>query len=108
MKKTLFSGLIMIALLWSACDKDEDSKELKAAFAWELTTDPGKVKFTNQSTNAISYEWYYDDGTSSTMANPTKTYNQNGTYIVTLKAFGSSGTNSVKDTVIVNNITMPN
>ena len=107
MKSTLFTGLILIALLWSSCEKDEDSKDLKAAFTWELTTDPGKVKFTNQSSNAISYEWDFDDGTSNTMANPTKTYNQNGTYVVTLKAFGEAGSNSVMDTVIVNNIPLP-
>lgn len=104
MKSKFFFGLVILVLIWTGCKKDEDSKELKAAFEWTLQQEPGKVIFTNKSANAITYEWTFDDGTFSTQANPTKTYIQNGNYIVTLKAFGTTATESVKDTVVVNNI----
>lgn len=101
---TLVSFMVFV-LFWSACSKDkDDKKEVKAAFSWELIEEPGKVLFTNLSSNAVSYEWNFDDGTSSTIASPTKVYNRNGEYIVTLKAFGEKKIHSVYDTVTVDNI----
>ncbi|HPA11601.1 MAG TPA: PKD domain-containing protein [Bacteroidales bacterium] len=101
---TLVSFMVFV-LFWSACSKDKgDKKEVKAAFSWELIEEPGKVLFTNLSSNAVSYEWNFDDGTSSTVASPTKVYNRNGEYIVTLKAFGEKKIHSVYDTVTVDNI----
>ena len=49
--------------------------------------------------DAITYSWNFGDGTSSTAANPTKTYTTNGTYNVTLTArdpSGATGTASVQ------------
>lgn len=105
MNRTKLVGLFLLLLIWAGCKKDDDEKkELKAAFEWQLTAEPGKVNFTNRSSNAVSYEWNFDDGTASTQLNPVKTYNQNGEYIVTLKAFGTGATETVADTVTVNNI----
>lgn len=101
--KFLFLSFVLM-LAWTGCNKDEDKNELKAAFAWTLQQEPGKVIFTNQSSNAVSYEWNFDDGTSSTQMSPTKNYLQNGNYIVTLKAFGTGETQTASDTVVVNNI----
>jgi PKD repeat protein len=47
---------------------------------------PAVITFTNTSQNADSYLWDFGDGTTSTQANPKKTYNQHGTYTVTLTA----------------------
>lgn len=52
---------------------------------------PCTVTFTNNSTNATSYQWDFGDGGTSNVKNPTKTYFQSGTYIVTLKAINSNG-----------------
>ncbi|MFN9111876.1 MAG: PKD domain-containing protein, partial [Bacteroidota bacterium] len=46
---------------------------------------------TNSSSGASSYSWTFGDGSSSTAANPTKTYSTAGTYTVRLVAFNSSG-----------------
>ena len=48
--------------------------------------------------SAITYSWAFGDGTTSTAANPTKTYSANGTYTATLTVRdpqGAIGTDSV-------------
>ncbi|WP_432899673.1 carbohydrate-binding protein [Micromonospora matsumotoense] len=47
---------------------------------------------------ALTYSWAFGDGTTSTAANPTKTYTADGSYTATLTvrdAQGATGTNSV-------------
>ncbi len=56
----------------------------------------GTFVFTSNTTNVpTSYLWYFGDGTTSTLANPTKTYTTTGTYSVALKACNSIGCDSV-------------
>lgn len=52
------------------------------------------VTFSNNSTNATSYEWNFGDGNTSTEANPTHTYVDGGQYEVTLTATNDCGFNS--------------
>ncbi len=47
-------------------------------------TAPLTVAFTSQIQNISSLLWDFGDGTTSTQANPVKTYNNYGTYTVTL------------------------
>ncbi len=49
------------------------------------------VNFTNLTTNATAYLWYFGDGTSSTLQNPSHTYTNFGSYNVTLIAASSGG-----------------
>lgn len=50
------------------------------------------VTFRDTSTNSpTSWLWSFGDGTSSTLKNPTKTYNRGGSFTVTLKASNSLG-----------------
>ena len=51
------------------------------------------VQFTNTSvqTNIVSYLWLFGDGTSSTLQNPTHTYNAIGMYPITLIITNSFG-----------------
>lgn len=51
------------------------------------------VTFTNASTNASSYYWYFGDGNTSISANPSNTYTASGIYTVTLIAGNSSCAN---------------
>ena len=47
-------------------------------------TAPFTVTFTSQVQNVSSLLWDFGDGTTSTLVNPVKTYNNYGTYTVTL------------------------
>ena len=54
---------------------------------------PTPINFTNTSTGtgALSYQWFFGDGGSSTLANPTYTYNAGGTYTVRLIVRNNTG-----------------
>ncbi len=54
------------------------------------------MTFTNNSTDATSYSWTFSGGSpsNSTQASPTITYNNPGTYSVSLTATGAGGTDS--------------
>ncbi|MCX7863118.1 MAG: PKD domain-containing protein [Bacteroidales bacterium] len=59
-----------------------------------------QVSFINQSTDATSYSWFFGDEVipfipSDSIANPTHTYNQYGTYNVTLVASNECGTDTI-------------
>ena len=62
-------------------------------------TAPCTISFTNSSTNATSYSWDFGDGTTSTNANPSKTYASGGTYSVILTATNAAGTNQISKIV---------
>lgn len=103
MRILITSILAIFLLAFTGCSKDDDDDGIQAGFSWQLTANPGEVAFTNTSNNADVYEWNFGDGDGSTAPNPTHVYDDNGEYIVTLKAFGE-GTASVNDTVLVDNI----
>ena len=62
-------------------------------------TAPLTVNFTDQSTNnPTSYQWNFGDGDTSTLQNPSHTYNTNGTYTVTLTANNNYGSDTENKT----------
>ncbi|MCU7548678.1 PKD domain-containing protein [Chitinophagaceae bacterium LB-8] len=52
---------------------------------------PTTVIFQNSSNGAVSYEWLFGDGNSSTSPNPSNTYSTFGDYSVSLKATNAAG-----------------
>ncbi|SDY89082.1 Glucose/arabinose dehydrogenase, beta-propeller fold [Asanoa ishikariensis] len=79
---------------------------LTVAFSSAGSTDPDG--------GALTYSWAFGDGTTSTAANPSKTYTSNGTYTATLTVRdpqGATGTASVQigvgNTAPTVNITLP-
>ena len=54
-------------------------------------TAPLTVNFVSTSIDAISYLWLFGDGNSSTLQNPTHTYNNLGTYSDTLIVTNANG-----------------
>ncbi|MBN1994708.1 MAG: PKD domain-containing protein, partial [Anaerolineae bacterium] len=59
---------------------------------------PLTVTFTNNSTNATSYEWNFGDGITSTLPSPTHTYPTAGVYTVSLTATGPAGFDTLTQT----------
>lgn len=49
----------------------------------------------------VSYDWDFGDGTTSTAANPVKTYSSPGTYVASLVVTDNSGLASAADTVTI-------
>ncbi|MGM0612579.1 MAG: PKD domain-containing protein [Bacteroidota bacterium] len=70
-----------------------------ADFDYQKNT--SEVSFTNMSTKSKAYFWDFDDGNTSTMENPTHTYNQTGTYDVMLKTDNPCGTDSIEKSVVI-------
>lgn len=61
---------------------------------------PLTVQFTNTSTNAVSYSWFFGNGNTSVLTNPANVYSAPGTYTVKLIAYGI---NNTVDSVILYN-----
>ncbi len=88
----LFAVVGMIAFY--ACEKDDDPEpELPVAtFQYEISEDNFlQVIFMNFSQNAVSYQWNFGDGETSTEENPTHTYADVGEYEVVLTASNAEG-----------------
>ena len=68
---------------------------------------PLTVNFSSQGSidpdpgTLLTYNWDFGDGTTSTLANPTKTYNANGPYVVTLTVSDGQETGKATQTVTV-------
>jgi thioredoxin 1 len=63
---------------------------------------PLTVQFTDMSTGSpTSWNWDFGDGNTSTVQNPTHTYNEAGNYIVTLTVENSAGSTTVTDSSFV-------
>lgn len=58
------------------------------------------IQFTSTSSGATSYLWNFGDGTTSTLANPVKSYTAGGTYTVTLTINGGASTTNKPITVM--------
>lgn len=75
---------------------------MQLGFNHEIQCDGATVVFTNTSTNAFGYVWYFGDGTSSTEENPTHTYSDAGDYTVLLTiAFDVSCTDTISRVITV-------
>ena len=64
---------------------------------------PLTVTFNNTSVNGTNFIWYFGDGDSSTVFNPTHVYNDTGSYSVTLIAINSTFCGTSRDTIRMSN-----
>jgi len=96
MMKQLFNhvmraSIVLIAIFVLSCKDDpEPIPEVTSSFTQTVDNNTGVVTFKNTSTNATSYLWDLNDGTTSTLFEPTNTY-ETGTYTVKLTASNSAG-----------------
>ena len=64
---------------------------------------PTNVTFTNTSSGATTFAWDFGDGGTSTLQNPTHTYNSNGSYTVKLVCTQTGGCGSGIDSLVQTN-----
>ena len=107
MMKRLFKQAFLAVLFGSvifllACEEDETPPPaVVAAFTHTVDQTTGAVTFTNNSQNATDFAWDFDDGTTSSIETPPKTYSEDGTYTVTLTASGAGGSDTFSDDVVI-------
>lgn len=93
--KQYFSILFIsfLSLTIVGCEDDDDSTvviNLEAKFISNINV--RTISFINVSNDAVDYFWDFDNGMTSTLAEPTVTYENNGSFTVTLTAFDVNGT----------------
>ncbi len=49
------------------------------------------LRFSNTATDAVSYQWDFGNGNTSTLANPLQLFNETGTFTITLTTKNSQG-----------------
>ena len=86
--KILLFLLLPLTIFLYTCDKapvmpDPDPNRPTASFQFEVI-DTFNVNFADFSSNAEIYDWDFGDGNTSTEANPSHRYQDEGTYSVTL------------------------
>jgi DNA-binding beta-propeller fold protein YncE len=92
MKNNLLLVLLLsfLVVLTNGCKEEEETipePSTQAAFSYSSDnsfTAPTTVSFVNQSVNALSYNWDFGNGQTSTGENPSVLYEEGGTYTVTL------------------------
>lgn len=93
-KISLLALVVTSVTLFTSCEDRESGIELiglEAGFIAEINSKT--ISFINTSNSATSFSWDLGDGTSSSLINPVRRYD-NGTYTVVLTAFNDSGESS--------------
>lgn len=67
---------------------------------------PLSVDFINTSTNATSYDWVFNNGSTSTQNNPSTVFADSGSYWVVLTASNSFGC-SASDSLLITTVSIP-
>lgn len=72
------------------------SPQVKALFTTpDIGCAPYNAEFKNNSLGGLRFQWFFGDGSTSSISDPTHLYNLPGTYLVKLVAFDSSSCNKV-------------
>jgi len=95
--KRIISNILSVFLIVScmSCQKDEETPAATADFSYSASN--LSVAFANQSTNSRYFSWNFGDDTeASTAMSPTHSYEEEGTYNVSLTTIGRDGTTQTK------------
>lgn len=90
--------LLLLPLCFAACKKDDVTPA--ADIFYTVSIEDKTVTFTNETSGAVSYQWDFGDGETSTEESPVHTYPDKGKYVPTLYATTKDGRVSEGSTVI--------
>ena len=79
--------------------------ESEPTAAYDFEVSGNTTIFTNNGTNADSYNWDFGDGNTSTDINPVYTYPEPGTYTVILTGTNDCGSVTFTDEVVIEDLT---
>lgn len=77
-----------------------------ADFEWDFVNSPGEeptVKIVNTSENASSFEWKFNDGTTSKVISPVRSYNDKGKQMIALEVHNEWGCSDSKVKYVIIN-----
>ena len=105
MKKVLlFTGLALLVILFSTCDRQEEDKQPIACFNYSPSSpevnDP--IAFNSCSTDAQIYSWNFGDGSAtSSDISPSHSYSSAGQFTVSLKVWNKNNVDEETQIVTV-------
>lgn len=83
--------ILLMAITLTACKKNNEDPRPEVDVMFKTSVDGYTVNFQNETKGAVSYQWDFGDGNTSTEENPTHTYEGKGKYVPTLFVTSSSG-----------------
>lgn len=107
-RKIYLLGLLVVAMLFTACDNGGGSEDTTPRPTVDFTFSPANpiagqsISFSGTASNATSYQWSSNPVSfTATSLNANYTFTEPGTYQVTLRATGEGGTAQASKTVTV-------
>ncbi|MBN8825489.1 MULTISPECIES: DNA/RNA non-specific endonuclease [unclassified Spirosoma] len=103
-----FLVLTLLSLLLSDCSrKDIPRPNPKASFIW-ANSGEGTIQFTDQSTEADTYNWNFgDNSTTSSEKSPRHTFPSNGSFSIQLTVKNPTGTDQLTKAIDVSSFLAP-
>ena len=95
---TILMAALVAVVNFSSCKKTSNNSEPFVLFSVQVNG--ATVSFVNKSEDAVSYEWDFGDGATSTEESPTHTYPGKGKYVPTLHATTAAGAKGEASTVL--------
>lgn len=95
--------ILFFSFVLVGCNQDDDNGvELNVQARFVSSMNARTITFTNLSSDASRYAWDFGNGETSEVINPSVTFEENGTFIVTLKAFDVNGnSDTFQDTFVI-------
>lgn len=88
---------VLVVALVTACNRPISKFTVTA----DEIPAPAEIQFENESKKADFYKWYFGDGDSSFLENPTHTYYKPGAYEVTLEAINEKKSRTQTQTIMI-------
>ncbi|MFS4418028.1 PKD domain-containing protein [Maribacter sp. 2307ULW6-5] len=83
--------LFTLMLSLSSCDSEDQGNQFPLSAIISQSSNGKKVAFQGLTHSAVSWEWDFGDGNTSTAQNPVHVYEEGGYYLATLKATDENG-----------------